>query len=150
MCKWWIPYSRNFKGSGYKLSPHATISGFVWVDKHYLWLVNGCLEYHRPIITNTCPPTRPQKSLYPKLVRILPGVSEVVACYNSHFSSALPLGTFREEERLRLSDRNSILIFSLPTASRLSRVGWFSHALAFRSLYYPWGKMRTTRSLISK
>ena len=28
-----------------------------------------------------------------------------------------------------------------PTASHLSRVGWFSRALAFRSLYYPWGQM---------
>ena len=33
-------------------------------------------------------------------------------------------------------------------ASRLSRVGWFSRALTFRSLYYPSAKMRTTRSLI--
>ena len=33
------------------------------------------------------------------------------------------------------------------SASRLSRVGWFSRALAFHSLYYPWGKMGTTRSL---
>ena len=32
-------------------------------------------------------------------------------------------------------------------ASRLSRVGWFSRALAFRSIYYPCGKMGTTRSL---
>ena len=38
-------------------------------------------------------------------------------------------------------------IFPLPAASRLSRVGWFSSALAFRSLYYPWGKLETTRSL---
>ena len=30
-----------------------------------------------------------------------------------------------------------------------SRVGWFSRALAFRSLYYPWGKVGTTRSLWS-
>ena len=30
-----------------------------------------------------------------------------------------------------------------------SRVGWFSRVLAFRSLYYPWGKMGTTRSLIA-
>ena len=37
--------------------------------------------------------------------------------------------------------------FSLPSAYRLSRVGWFSHALAFRSLNSSWGKMRTTRSL---
>ena len=28
-----------------------------------------------------------------------------------------------------------------PTASRLSRVGWFSRALAFRSLCYPWGQV---------
>ena len=27
----------------------ATISGIVWVDKRNLWLVNGCLGYHRPI-----------------------------------------------------------------------------------------------------
>ena len=32
--------------------------------------------------------------------------------------------------------------FSVLAASRLSRVGWFSPALALRSLYYPWGKMR--------
>ena len=25
--------------------------GTVWMDKSYLWLVHGCLEYHRPIIT---------------------------------------------------------------------------------------------------
>ena len=25
----------------------ATISGIAWEDKRYLWLVNGCLEYHR-------------------------------------------------------------------------------------------------------
>ena len=38
----------------------------------------------------------------------------------------------------------------LPTTSRLSRVGWFSRAVAFRSLYNPWGKIRTTRSLASQ
>ena len=27
--------------------------------KHCLWLVNGYLEYHRPIITNACPPKSP-------------------------------------------------------------------------------------------
>ena len=36
------------------------------------------------------------------------------------------------------------------TASRLSRVGWFSRALAFHSLYYSWGKMGTSRSLVSR
>ena len=34
-------------------------------------------------------------------------------------------------------------------SSRFSRVGWFSRALAFRSLFYPWGKMGTTLSLDS-
>ena len=33
------------------------------------------------------------------------------------------------------------------SASRLSRVGWFSRALTFLSLYYPLGKMRTTSGL---
>ena len=38
--------------------------------------------------------------------------------------------------------------FSLsPPRVAFSRVGWFSRALAFRSLYYPRGKMGTTRSL---
>ena len=37
--------------------------------------------------------------------------------------------------------------FSLPAACRLFSRGWFSRAPAFRSLYYPWGKMGTTRSL---
>ena len=35
-------------------------------------------------------------------------------------------------------------------AAAFSRVGWFSRALGFRSLYYPWGKMGTsTRSVLS-
>ena len=55
----------------------ATISGIVWVDKRYCWSVNSWLEYHRPIITNACPTKRFQKSLYPKLVAILPIVYEV-------------------------------------------------------------------------
>ena len=37
--------------------------------------------------------------------------------------------------------------FSLPAASRLSRVGWVLRPCALSSLYYPWGKWGTTRSL---
>ena len=58
-----------------KISPAwewVTISGIVWVDKRYLWLFYGCLEYHRPIITNACPSKRSQISLQPELVSILP------------------------------------------------------------------------------
>ena len=31
--------------------------------------------------------------------------------------------------------------------TRFSSVGWFSRALAFHPLYYPWGKMGTTSSI---
>ena len=47
------------------------------MDNRYLCLVDGWLEYHRPIITNACPHKRSQKSLQAKLVPILPRVSEV-------------------------------------------------------------------------
>ena len=53
-----------------------TISGIVWVGKRYLWLVNGCLGYHRPIVTNACPSKWSQRSLLPQLVPILPRVAE--------------------------------------------------------------------------
>ena len=40
--------------------------------------------------------------------------------------------------------------FSLfPPSVSYSRVGWFSRALVYCSLYYPWGKMGNTRSLRS-
>ena len=54
----------------------ATISGIDWLGKRYLWLVYGCLGYHRPIVTNACPPKWSQRSLLPQLVPILPGVAE--------------------------------------------------------------------------
>ena len=41
------------------------------------WLVNGCLEYHRPVTTNACPPKQSQKSLHPKLVPVIQRASEV-------------------------------------------------------------------------
>ena len=33
------------------------------MNKRCLWLANGCLEHYRPIIINSCPPKRSQKSL---------------------------------------------------------------------------------------
>ena len=98
-----ISHSTNYKGNGYNLSAQRFLGSFGWtsvtlviigrcysrqpltnhnlVDKRYLWLVNGCLEYHRPIVTNPFPTKRSQKSLHQKLVPILPRVSEVG---NSH------------------------------------------------------------------
>ena len=43
-----IPHSRNYKGNLQAFS--VMTSEIVWVDKHYCWLVNGCLEHHWPII----------------------------------------------------------------------------------------------------
>ena len=48
-----------------------------------------------------------------------------------------------EKEETRWGEKND------HSTSRLFRVGWFSRALAFRSLYHPWGKMGTTRGLWS-
>ena len=98
-----ISHSTNYKGNGYNLSAQRFLGSFGWtsvtlviigrcysrqpltnhnlVDKRYLWLVNGCLEYHRPIVTNPFPTKRSQKSLHQKLVPILPRVSDVG---NSH------------------------------------------------------------------
>lgn len=45
-------------------------------DLIILNIEHGCLEYCRPIMTNTCPPERFQKSLHPELVPILMWVSE--------------------------------------------------------------------------
>ena len=59
----------------------ATISGIVWVDKHYLWMSNGCFEHHQPIITNACPTKRCQKWLHPKLVSIFPGKKKRERCH---------------------------------------------------------------------
>ena len=72
----------------------AKNSGIVQVDKRYLWLVNGCLEYHRPIITSACPLKRSQTSLRPKLVPILLHVSEVGNLRNLFISlSSIHLST---------------------------------------------------------
>ena len=73
----------------------AKISGIVRVDKRYLWLVNGCLEYHRrPIITSACPLKRSQTSLRPKLVPLLLHVSEVRNLRNLFISlSSIHLST---------------------------------------------------------
>ena len=61
----------------------STISEIVWADKRHLWFVNGCIEYHRPIITTLVHP-KSQNSLGPRLVPIFPGAF-VVGNYNSSF-----------------------------------------------------------------
>ena len=71
------PRTTTLRGMGTRF--RCKPSGIVWEDKRYLWLVDGWLKYHRSIITNACPP---QKSLHPKLVPILPKVSEMVNCFS--------------------------------------------------------------------
>ena len=74
-------------------------SGIVWVDKGYLRLVNECLEYHQPIITN---PLLSQKSLHSKLTLILPRVSEVriFILRRAKLCDSLDLGTMPTESEL--------------------------------------------------
>ena len=51
-------------------------------------------------------------------------------------------GIFIASERKPRHKFSSRLHFSLsPPRVAFSRVGWFSRALAFRSPYYPWGKL---------
>ena len=70
-----IANPRNYKGNEYKLSVKRFLGSLV--DKRYFWSVNGYLDYHRPILTNDCPPKQSQKPLYPKPGPILRRVSEV-------------------------------------------------------------------------
>ena len=70
-----IPHSTNY-GRKWVETYDAKIFGIIWLDKCWLWLVNGCLGYSRPIITKAAPPKRPQQSLNPKLVPIPLRVSE--------------------------------------------------------------------------
>ena len=71
-----LPFSVRVKLQGEWVQVFgAMISGIILLDKRYLWLINGFLEYHPPIITNTCPPKWSQKSLRLKLVSFLPRVS---------------------------------------------------------------------------
>ena len=51
------------------LSEQRVLSSF-GPDKRYLYLVNGCFEYHPPIISNVCPPKQSQNSLRRKLIPI--------------------------------------------------------------------------------
>ena len=48
------------------------------MQQRYSWLglVNGYPGHHRPIMIDAFPPKQSQKSLHPRLVSILPGVSE--------------------------------------------------------------------------
>ena len=62
---------------------------------------------------------------------------------NPHFSSGRVQRAKRERAWKSPHARKG------PPRVAFSRVGWFSRSLAFRSLYYPLGKMRTTRSLHS-
>ena len=54
------------------------------MNKQYLWLINGCLECHGPIITDACPPKRSHKSLQPKLIPIPRRDSEMSNCETVH------------------------------------------------------------------
>ena len=67
-----------------------------------------------------------------------------------HFSSGetrARVHPTRERRDAMGREKNEALF---PPRVTFSRVGWFSRMLAFRSFYYPWGQMGTTRSLKNK
>ena len=61
------------------------------------------------------------------------------------WKSPLAMKARRDGERKKWGTTDKAQAFDL---LQLSREGWFSRALAFRSLYYACGKMVTTRSLL--
>ena len=72
---------------------------------------------------------------------------ESSTAYIPFFSSTPVARSWSLIRRLVYHHRARAWTFPLIAAYRLSRVRWFSRVLASRSLYYPWGKMGTTRSL---
>ena len=69
-------------------------------------------------------------------------------CDRRRLNFQLHDAAFRWRPGTRLFRLRVVPHFSSGIVERaFSRVWWFSRALVFRSLYYPWGKMGTTRSL---
>ena len=66
-------------------------------------------------------------------------VSPFLACGDFHARSRFARSIPQE----KWGTTRSLIRESFP------RVGWFSRALALRTLYYPWGKIVATRSLLS-
>ena len=88
-----IPHARKFKRE-WVLAFITTIYGTVWVDKRYLWFVNGCIEYHRPIITTVCHPNDPRnhcaQRLYPSFLEFLKWVIASPHFQIDHNAPCLP------------------------------------------------------------
>ena len=99
--------------------------------------------------------------VYYGVVENIPNVNQVIILWGPVFS-VVTGRALRDDTKKRLCSRLRPLDYELSpfflrdsraserrarVKSCLSRVGWFWRALAFRSLFYPWGKMGTTRSL---
>ena len=103
-------------------------SSLLYLTSRHVWLSSSncghCCAYHLICIWNWKP--------HQVRLRVVPHLSSgIVEWVRVKISP-------REKRRHSVGTRK---FFSLPTASRLSHVGWFSRALAFRSLSYFWGKM---------
>ena len=79
--------------------------GTVWMDKSYLWLVHGCLEYHRPIITLF----HPQWPIEGK--HIITRLRSHAAKYGPDFDTKVPLSSVQSSANSLhyISWRNSFL-----------------------------------------
>ena len=102
------------------------------VDTRSFWLVNGFLEYHRPIITNFCPPKWFKESLHSKLVPI---------------PLIISVGNTAE-------DKEDSKHVTLPTSSLLSFAPaahwhWIGHGHAFPRFFAPGRRhVRVFRALV--
>ena len=63
-----ISHSRKYTGNGYKHSAQRLLGSFGWTNVTLLWLGNGGLAYHPPIVTTACPPNQSQNSDYTQIL----------------------------------------------------------------------------------
>ena len=95
-------------------------SWIVQVDRCYFWLVNCCLEYHLPIITNTCPANQSQRSLLPEFLLIFthsPWDSQVGNCTYVYYCAEDNLLTFL------------LLMYSVCASSPVIATTWWTRLL---------------------
>ena len=129
------------------LQPSSTCQWF-----RLLTVCCQCLT-NQPIVFCVVRPTLNSLALAKRAVSLFSSraaalVSRVSRLRRSHASALLSLNLKKKRDLSQSTWAFSVVPhFSLsPPRFSFSRVGWFSRALAFRSLYYPWGKMETTRS----
>ena len=108
--------------------------------KRSLWFADGRLEYHRPVITNTFPLKRSQKSLHPKFVPILLRFCEVGNSINfivGRLQSRPHLYSARFGALWKLSNLSALKNLGLSSCSGSSRLMYVRKTEARPGLLLP-------------